>query len=221
MTKDLLEALAGVEDQGGNKVAAQCGDIRSEYFTRLVVVVPKSRAEAFEAQYESLDSEAVPFGPEADRWKVKGSPVVPGSVSLVQRVLERRCVIECTGSRHSLPPSSLSRCRPHSLSRAHTQKLKLMFRVSDNDTRLYTVIVLRKYKESFAAKCKELRATVRPFAWDPVKLERKIAESSKLEKEYMVAEMKLFRWCEVQYGEAVIAWIHLKILRLYVESVLR
>ena len=81
MTKDLLEAL-DVEDQNREKVGAECGDIDSEYFTRLVVVVPKGRAGAFEAEYQALDSEAVPYGPEGDRWAVKGSPVVPGSVSL-------------------------------------------------------------------------------------------------------------------------------------------
>ena len=92
---------------------------------------------------------------------------------------------------------------------------------SDSDTRLYTVIVLRKFKDSFAAKCKELRASVRPFKWDPKMLKQKIAESTKMEDEFNYAMLNLFRWCEVHYGEAVIAWVHLKVLRLFVESVLR
>ena len=102
-----------MEDQRGNKVAAQCGDIDSEYFTRLVVVVPKGRAEAFEAQYESLDREAVPYGPEADRWKVKGSPVVPGSVSLGNEYLRSTSLrSKCVRARTRPSPRSSSRARP-------------------------------------------------------------------------------------------------------------
>lgn len=58
----------------------------SDYLSTLVCIVPKSASsngvpgeEAFLSSYESMASNAVPYGPEHNRESVKGSPVVPGS----------------------------------------------------------------------------------------------------------------------------------------------
>ena len=166
MVRDLSEVLG-----------SDSSDLNSEYFTRVVVVVPIAKAEAWEDAYDHVDGDAVPYGPERDRWAVRGSPVVPGS---------------------------------------------LKKRGEDAQTALYTVIVLRKFLDSFKARCKEEhRAIVRDFDFDPEAKGKSMASAAKVERDYDVILMKLFRWCEIHFGECIMVWMHVKVLRLFVESVLR
>jgi len=86
---------------------------------------------------------------------------------------------------------------------------------------LYRVVVLKKGLETIKQICRDKRWTVRPFKYDP--------DEDKKQKEYkeqLLAKRKqqwnfLIRWCQTTYSEIFAAWIHLKVVRLFVEAVLR
>jgi hypothetical protein len=60
-------------------VADQSCFVDTEFFSHVLVVVSRGAEDAFLSQYELLASDAVGYGPAADRQAVLGSPVVPGS----------------------------------------------------------------------------------------------------------------------------------------------
>jgi len=86
---------------------------------------------------------------------------------------------------------------------------------------LYAVLVLKKGVESFKALCRDKRYTIRPFKYDPE--EDKSQKEKK--KSYEVQTRKLWeyfiRWAKTTYSDVFAAWIHLKAMRAFVESVLR
>jgi len=89
----------------------------------------------------------------------------------------------------------------------------------DNEYALYRVVTFRKVSEDFKNAAREKKFAVRDFKFDPNK-------GGKLDKKKMDAEKEklrkaLIRWCKTNFSEAFIAWIHLKAIRVFVESVLR
>ena len=131
-----------------------------------------------------------------DRHGTKGSPVVPGSL---EKVME------------------------------------------DNDSVLYTVTVLRSMYEAgyyegeefvpgtkldlleaFAKVLREKRYMVREnFTFDPAQQGKAAMALEQLQVEVDNTRSGLTRWCKTHYGEAFVAWMHIKVIRVFVESVLR
>ena len=105
---------------------------------------------------------------------------------------------------------------------------------ADNDTSLYLMTVLKSQQQrthgdiegwtvadSFYHACRKNRVVVRDFDWDPLKASTNRIAKSKLDSDYLHYTLKTLDWCKVHYGEAVIAWGHVKAIRVHVESVLR
>lgn len=131
-----------------------------------------------------------------DRHGKKGTPVVPGSL---QKVME------------------------------------------DNDSVLYTITVLKgMYEagyyegeefvpgtkidllEAFAKVLREKRYMVREnFTFDPAQQGKAAMAMEQLQVEVDNMRSGLTRWCKTHYGEAFVAWMHIKVIRVFVESVLR
>lgn len=91
----------------------------------------------------------------------------------------------------------------------------------DNDSALYNVVVLKKIADDFKSNCLKKKYVVREFSYDKEK-----AELSKLQKEEMIEKLdrtkhELIDWCNMAFSECFTAWIHLKVIRVYVESILR
>ena len=92
---------------------------------------------------------------------------------------------------------------------------------------IYLTTILRLYEESFKEACRGRRFTVRQFRPsadgsgndDGVSDEKHAAED--VEQEYNVAVRSLVQWCRAHYGEVFSAWMHVKAIRVFVESVLR
>lgn len=185
----------------------------TEHLRTVFVAVPKQLRESFEKSYESLgkdlvgyggpdwtrDStklgEPVSFGTHVDRHKVRGSPVVPGS-----------------------------------LQRVH----------ADDDSMLYAITILRgqyeagyydneefqpgtkvDFMEEFAKSAREKRAMVRDFEWDPSQANKSSMALEQLQVEVDGMQSALARWCKNHFGDAFVAWMHIKVIRVFVESVLR
>ncbi|KAM4866702.1 V-type proton ATPase subunit C 2 isoform 4-T4 [Thomomys bottae] len=91
----------------------------------------------------------------------------------------------------------------------------------DNDGGLFTVTLFRRVIDDFKVKAKENKFTVREFYYDEKEIKREREEMTRLLSDKKQQYGPLLRWLKVNFSEAFIAWIHIKALRVFVESVLR
>jgi len=69
--------------------------------------------------------------------------------------------------------------------------------------------------------CKEKRFVVRDFKYDPTQASKSAMQMEQMQVEVEGMKTGLTRWCRTHYGEAFVAWMHIKVIRVFVESVLR
>ena len=187
--------------------------IDSEYLKTVFVAVPANAAEGFAKNVYNMAGKAagfggpdwsqdptklgepVQFGSNVDRHQKRGSPVVPGSL---QKVHE------------------------------------------DDDSILYAVTLLKgqyeagyyennefqqgtkvDFVEEFTKECKEKRFICRDFTWDPSQASKSTIALEQLQVEVDGMNSALLRWAKNHYGDAFVAWMHIKVIRVFVESVLR
>jgi len=91
--------------------------------------------------------------------------------------------------------------------------------VEDTDYGLYKVVVFKKCVDDFKTKSRDLKYMVRDFKFDPNRNAK--ADKSKLEAQKDLLKKNLTRWCKTNFSEGFAGWIHLKAIRVFVESVLR
>ncbi|EPZ31995.1 ATPase, V1 complex, subunit C [Rozella allomycis CSF55] len=93
--------------------------------------------------------------------------------------------------------------------------------IEDEEHALYTVTLFKRVAEEFTTKAREKKFIVREFRYnaeDIQKEKNQIAEMGASMKEQW---SNLLRLLKTNFGEAFAAWIHVKALRIFVESVLR
>lgn len=192
----------------------RCVDINdTEYLKTLFIALPKGSEELFLSCIDTLASDlvgyggpdwsrfpdqlgtSVKFGTFVDRERKRGSPVVPGSVRLVKE---------------------------------------------DTESSLFTVTILKSQYEAghyekdefipgknidfeveFIKKCHEKRFIVRQFKYDPSQSSNSAMLLEQLQVEVDAMRSGLTRWCKTHYGEVFVAWMHIKVIRVFAESVLR
>lgn len=211
--------------KGGNLMVAELNDVLTEetmrkvnvvdteYLKTVFIAIPKTLREGFERGIYNLGSnivgyggpdwsrdprnlgQPVKFGTLVDRHRKRGSPVVPGSMQVVE---------------------------------------------TDTDSILYAVTILKSqyeagfyegdefqagfkvdFEEEFSKACREKRYVIRPFKYDPSQASRNSMALEQLQVEVDGMRSGLSRWCKTHYGEAFVAWMHIKVIRVFVESVLR
>jgi len=91
----------------------------------------------------------------------------------------------------------------------------------DAENVLVSVTVFRKVVEEYKLHCRENKFIVRDFQYNEAEIEANRNELSKLTTDKKNQFGPLVRWLKVNFSEAFVAWIHVKALRVYVESVLR
>ncbi|XP_001946227.1 V-type proton ATPase subunit C [Acyrthosiphon pisum] len=91
----------------------------------------------------------------------------------------------------------------------------------DNDYGLFTVTLFKKVAEEFKHHARERKFIVREFTYNEVELAAGKNEISKLVTDKKKQFGPLVRWLKVNFSECFCAWIHVKALRVFVESVLR
>jgi len=185
----------------------------SEYLKTVFIAVPKVNVEEFKAKADTLGENlvgyggpdwssapqqlgtAVKYGSLVDRSVKRGSPVVPGSLQLVKE---------------------------------------------DNDSSLFVVTILKSqyqagyynddsfvagtkvdFEEKFKQACRESRYLVREFKYDPTQASKAAMALEQLQVEVDGMRSGLSRWCKTHFGEAFVAWMHIKVIIVFVESVLR
>nr|XP_057902915.1 V-type proton ATPase subunit C 1-B isoform X1 [Doryrhamphus excisus] len=125
---------------------------------------------------------------------------------------------------------------------------KMLF--EDNDSGLFSVTLFRKAVDDFKHKARENKFSVRDFQYNEEEMKADKEEMTRLstdKKKQFVSRRRprpspppvflqrphliafwssstqgpLVRWLKVNFSEAFIAWVHIKALRVFVESVLR
>lgn len=91
----------------------------------------------------------------------------------------------------------------------------------DAESGLFAVTIFRKVLDEYKLHCRENKFIVRDFVYSEEEVLAGKNELSKLESDKKKQFGPLVRWLKVNFGEAFIAWIHVKALRVFVESVLR
>eukprot|EP00741_Cyanophora_paradoxa_P007830 tig00001215_g7576.t1 len=91
----------------------------------------------------------------------------------------------------------------------------------DNDFELWRVVCFKRVADDYKNAAREKKFTVRDFKFDENTLEESKGERSKLEAEVEKLWAALVKFCRVAFADAFVAWIHLKAIRVFVESVLR
>lgn len=173
----------------------------------------------FLATYESLDADSVPYGPAGNRESVRGSPVVPNSAWSVHAPLLcfNRFLLRFTAR---VPPAC---------SRLLEDKEGYV---------LYTVLILKKFKESFVNDARNKKFPVREFVYHPEAAGSGIAKLHKMEhevQEALVRTTPLYRLpllnqftctellclqshlqeqCARKFGDSMSIWMHLKVQQL-------
>ena len=93
--------------------------------------------------------------------------------------------------------------------------------VEDDEYALFNVTLFRRIVDEFSQKARESKFIVRDFNWDPDRL----VEEKKQANEAFSAEREqwttLVRLCKTNFGELFSCSVHIKCLRLFVESILR
>lgn len=91
----------------------------------------------------------------------------------------------------------------------------------DDEFLLYVVTVFKKHSAEFVHKCREHRWTPREMKFTDGGREAEEQELRKLEKEERKVWGEALRLGRTGYSDAVMGWIHVLTLRVFVESVLR
>ncbi|GIY59958.1 v-type proton ATPase subunit C [Caerostris darwini] len=92
---------------------------------------------------------------------------------------------------------------------------------SDNEHTLYNVTLFKKMIEDFKVKAREKKFIVRDFTYSEEQLAAGKSHHAKLKMDKSRQLSVLFRWLKINFSECFVAFIHVKALRVFVESVLR
>ncbi|KAK3672647.1 Vacuolar ATP synthase subunit C [Recurvomyces mirabilis] len=91
----------------------------------------------------------------------------------------------------------------------------------DDEFQLWAVTVFKKHSGEFVHKCREHRWTPRDLKFNEGGREGEEAELRRLEKQERKVWGEALRLGRTGYSDAVMAWIHVLTLRVFVETVLR
>lgn len=211
--------------QGGNLMVADLNDALTaadlknikihdtEYLKTLFVAMPIGMKETFESSVYSLGGnlvgyggpdwssspanlgQATQFGTEIDRQRKRGSPVVPGSLVEVKK--DKESIL------YSLTI------------------LKSQYQAGRYEGDEFMAGNTVDFVSHFNKICKDKRYVVREVDFDPSQASRSAMALEQLTVEVDSMRSGLTRWCKTHYGEAFVAWMHIKVIRIFVESVLR
>ena len=92
---------------------------------------------------------------------------------------------------------------------------------ADDEFTLYAVTTFKKTSQEFIHKCREHKWTPRDFKYKEGGREEEQKEVEKVAKDEKKVWGEALRLGRTAWGEAVMAWIHVLALRVFVETVLR
>lgn len=96
---------------------------------------------------------------------------------------------------------------------------KLIF--EDQESGLFSVTLFTKAIDDFKQQARENKFMVRDFLYNEEEMKADKEEMTRLSTDKKKQFGPLVRWLKVNFSETFIAWIHIKALRVFTESVLR
>jgi len=93
--------------------------------------------------------------------------------------------------------------------------------LTDGDSVLRNVFLFKTSVEEFKGKVQRKKWTVREVSFDKEDNEQKKDKLEEQKEKRKQLKGDLIRWCRSNFSEAFNAWVHLKTIRVFVESVLR
>jgi V-type H+-transporting ATPase subunit C len=195
------------------EAVAKLDIVDTDHLLTVMVVVPKALEADFRNKYSTIgatiasfggpdwtNSTAIgqndgKFGVAVKRSAVKGSPVVPNSL---KKVAEEGDLLMFSVT----------------VLRGHYQAGQYV----DNE---FVPGVAVDYLDAIKTAFRECRYIVRDFSYDSVKSGGIDGEIAKSQSEMKQVRAATVRWCKAHFGEIFNAFIHLKVIQAFVESVLR
>jgi len=95
------------------------------------------------------------------------------------------------------------------------------FIASDSEFNLYAVTTFKKYSVEFVHKCRERKWVPRDFRWTEGGREEEVEEIKRTEEEEKRVWGEALRLGRTGWSEAVMVLVHVIVLRVFVETVLR
>lgn len=92
---------------------------------------------------------------------------------------------------------------------------------ADDDYVLFSVVIFKRVHDEFAQKCRENKFVVREFTFSEEELVKQREEQRNTEVSERELWTELLRLARTNFSEAFQILVHLKVVRLFVESVLR
>ncbi|XP_043533843.1 V-type proton ATPase subunit C 1-like isoform X2 [Chiloscyllium plagiosum] len=116
-----------------------------------------------------------------------------------------------------------SRAMTYNNTKGNLQNLerKAVMIIEDTEGALFTVTLFKKTVDEFKIRARENKFIVREFNYSEEEMHAEKEEMTRLSADKKQQYGPLLRWLKVNFSEAYIAWIHIKALRVFVESVLR
>jgi len=99
------------------------------------------------------------------------------------------------------------------------QSTKCVF--EDNEHGLFTVTLFQKVVDEFKHHAREHKFYVKDFVYNEDNIQQEKGQLTKLSQDKKKQYGPLVRWLKVNFSEAFTAYVHIKALRVFVESVLR
>lgn len=94
--------------------------------------------------------------------------------------------------------------------------------VKQNDFSLYRVVLLKRGVKWYTDICREFRYNVRDFEYkDASNQAQDAAAMKKLEKDESDKKKRLVMFCNHTFPDAMEQWLHVKMIRVFVEAILR
>lgn len=202
--------------------------IEGEFLTSVFVVVPTARAKDFEATYETIedagtgdaggaggaggDEDAGGDARGAREEAAEAADKAEAAEAAMAGMTEEEKAAEREREARRLERSAAVR-------NVVPRSAKLAAR--DDEFCVYRLVVFRKGVDTVKNLCRMQRWTVRSYHHDPE------AEEDEQDRKATLVSMKnrqhaaLRRWLSTTYSEVFSAWVHLKAVRIFVESVLR
>lgn len=91
----------------------------------------------------------------------------------------------------------------------------------EGDNELRSVVLFRRVVDAFINAAREMGCTAREYSHDPEASRSAKEQKSALEQEVAERSESLIEWCQMSYGEVFSTMMHVCVVRLFVESILR
>ncbi|KAJ1918895.1 Vacuolar ATP synthase subunit C [Mycoemilia scoparia] len=91
----------------------------------------------------------------------------------------------------------------------------------DSEYILYSVALMKRNVEEFTNKARDNKFIVRDYKFDSQAITEEQANDMEIEEQEEEKFEQLKEWIQINFSELFSAWIHIKALRVFVESVLR